>query len=80
VRLEPSRLGALHLRAHARHRTRVHCIVDQCPLIEQRRELLAIHRVSDGLSQPGPHVGALAVADGGDQQVAQRLALEVAQC
>ena len=56
---------------------RVHRVVGQRALFEQVLQLAAVERVLDDRGEPGAHLGLLAVADGLDQQVAQRPALEL---
>ena len=76
VRLEPAGVGALHVLADRCDPRRVHRVVDQGALVEQLLEVLAVDRAVDGLVEPRLDLGSLAVADGLDQQVAQRLLVE----
>ena len=77
VRLQAARLGPLHVLADAVDPAGVHRVVGERPLFEQVLELAAVERVLDDRRQPGAHLGLVAVADGLDQQVAQRPALEL---
>ena len=45
VRLQPARLGTLHVFADAAHAARVHGIVGQRPFIEQVLQMAAVQRV-----------------------------------
>src|SRR5207249_7388023 len=77
VRLQAAGLGALYLLAYAGHTARVHRVVGECALFEQVLKLLAINGVGNGLGEFRPHLGAFAVANGFDQELAQRPALKL---
>ena len=77
VRLEAAGLGALHVLADAVDPAGVHGVVGQRALFQQVPELAAVERVLDDRGQAGAHLGLVAVADGLDQQLAQRAALEL---
>ena len=77
VRLEPLGLGALHVLADAGDLAGVHRVLGQGTLLKQILNLLAVNRVGDSLSQLRPHLGTFAIANGGDEQIAQRLALKL---
>ena len=77
VRLQPAGLGPLHLFAHAEHARRVHAVMRQRPFFEQVLQLGLVEGVRHHLRQPRADFGPFAVADRFDQQVAQRLPLEL---
>src|ERR1041385_3051431 len=76
MRLKASSVGALHVLAHSADAAGVHGIVGQRALFEQVFDLLAIHGVSDHLSQPGSYLRRISIADRLDQQFTQRPAVE----
>ena len=77
VRLEPAGLGALHVFADAVNAAGVHGVVRQGALFEQVLQLRPVEGVLDDRGQARAHLGLIAVADGLDQQLAQRPALEL---
>ena len=77
VGLQAARLGALHVGADAVHAAGVHQLGCQRTLFEQLVQPGAVEGILDDRRQLGAHVGLLAVADGLDQQVAQRAAVEL---
>ena len=77
MRLQAAGLGALHVLADALDAARVHGVVGKRALFEQVLELVAVERVLHDRREAGAHLGLIAVADGLDQQIAQRLALEL---
>ena len=72
VRLEAAGLGPLHVLADAVDPAGVHGVVGERPFFQQVPELAAVERVFQHRRQAGAHVGLVAVADGLDEQVAQR--------
>jgi hypothetical protein len=71
VRLEAAGLGALHLLADAGHPARIHRVVGEGALFEEFTEVGGVDRVLDDGVEPGADFGAVAVADGLDQEFAQ---------
>lgn len=67
VRLQPPRLGTLHVLAHACDAARVHRVVCEGALFEQVLDVGAVHSMLDGAREARAHVGPVAVADGLDQ-------------
>jgi hypothetical protein len=45
--------------------------------LQEIPQMLAVQALGHHSGQPGPHLGLLAVADGVDQQLAQRASLEL---
>ena len=76
VRLQAARVGPLHVRANPLNATGVHRVVNELPLLEQVLQRSVVERLIDGGIEARPHLRLLAVADGIEQQVAQRLAFE----
>jgi hypothetical protein len=77
VRLQPASLGPLHFLADLVYARGIHRIMGQRPLFEQAPERLPVEGVVDDPVEPRPDLGLLAVADGIDQEVAQRSPLEL---
>ena len=77
VRLQAAGLGAFHLLAYTGHAARVHGVMRQGTLFKQGLELRTIHRIGNRLGEFGAYLGALAVANRLQQQVAERPALEL---
>ena len=77
MRLEPARLGPLHVLADAMYARRVHGVVSQGLVFQEVLDVSLVEGVLDHLRQPRAHVGLLAIADGVDQQFAQRPTLEM---
>jgi len=77
VGLEAAGFGALHAGAHAVDAAGVNCVGRQGALCEQFAQLLGIEGVFDGGGEAGAHLRLLAVADGVDEQLAQRPAIEL---
>src|SRR5262249_6040453 len=77
MRLEAPRLGPLHLLPDPIDAARVHRVMRECAFLEEILELAPVERIGYHPRQPGTYFGLLAVADGLDQQVAQRLPLEL---
>ena len=77
VRLEASRLGALHVLPDAMNATGIHGVVGQRLVVEQVADLVRVERPGDDLCQTGAHLRLIAVAHRLDQQIAQRAALEL---
>ena len=70
VRLEPARLGPLHLLANPVDARSVHRVVRECALLEQATQGVLVEGVLDDLGQPRADLRLLAVADRVDQQLA----------
>ena len=77
VGLETAGFGALHAGAHAVDAAGIHGVGRQGALFEQLAQLLGIEGVFDGGGEAGAHLRLLAVADGVDEQLAQRPAVEL---
>ena len=77
VRLQAARLGPLHLLAHALYAAGIHRVVDELPLLEQVLQRRPVERLVDGGIEPRAHLRLLAVADGVEQQLAQRPPFEL---
>ena len=77
VRLQAARLGPLHLLAHALYAAGVHRVVDELPLLEQVLQRRSVERLVDGSVEPRADLRLLAVADGVEQQLAQRPPFEL---
>ena len=77
VRLQAARLGPLHLLAHALHAAGVHRVVDELPFLEQVLQCRPVERLVDGGIEARAHLRLLAVADGVEQQLAQRPSFEL---
>ncbi|OQB38220.1 MAG: hypothetical protein BWY09_01407 [Candidatus Hydrogenedentes bacterium ADurb.Bin179] len=77
VGLEAAGFGPFHLLAHPEDAARIHGIPGEGAIFEQFLQARPVHAVFDGLFQAGPHFGLVAVADGRDEQVAQRLAFKL---
>ena len=77
VRLQAARVGPLHLLAHALHAADVHRVVDELPLLEQVLQRRPVERMVDGGIEAGAHLRLLAIANGVEQQLAQRPPFEL---
>ena len=77
VRLEAARLRPLHLLADSLNAGGVHRVVDELPLLQQVLDRAPVEGLIDSGVEPCPHLGLLAVADGVEQQLAQRPPLEL---
>ena len=73
VRLQATGVGAFHVFADAVHAAGIHGVVGERPLFHQVLEVAAVERIVKHRRQPRAHLGLFAIADGLDQQVAQRL-------
>ena len=77
VRLQTAGFGALHVFADAVHAARVHGVVRQGALFEKILQMAAVQRTFHHCREAGAHLRLIAVADGLDQKVAQRLTFEL---
>src|SRR5690606_8808620 len=77
MRLQPPRLGALHLLPDPLDPGDVHGLRYVGAVLEEFLELLPVDRGLDGAVEPGADLGEFAVADRLDQEVAERLPLEL---
>ena len=77
MRLKAAGLGTLHVFPDAMDAARIHRIVSKRAFFEQVLDLTAIERVVHRGIESGAHFGLVAVADGLDQQIAKRAALEM---
>ena len=77
VRLQAPRFGAFHVLAHAGHLGGIHRVLRQGAFLDQRLQMRMVHGCADGLGKAHLHLRLVAVADGLDQQLAQRAALEL---
>ena len=76
MRLQPARLGALHVFADGRDNRRVHALRGQLALRDKPLDRFDIDGAVDLAEQLGAFLRLLAVADRIDEQIAQRLTLE----
>ncbi len=72
MRLQATGGGTFHLFAYLAHAHHVHHLVGKGALFEQRLQMLVVERLVHDAGEPRPHIGAVAVANGLDDQVAQR--------
>jgi hypothetical protein len=77
VGLELAGFGAFHVVADARDVAGVHGVDREDAVLDEVLEVRSVDGVVDGALEAGADVGAVAVADGFDEQVAQRLAVEL---
>ena len=77
MRLKPASLCPLHILADALHAGRVHGVLSECLVFEQVLNLRLVEGALDRLGESSAHLGLLAVANGFDEKIAERLALEV---
>src|SRR5579859_2149308 len=63
VRLEPPRVGALHLFADAIDAACIHAVVRQGALFEEVLQVAAIHGIGDHLVEARPYLWPFAIAD-----------------
>ena len=77
VRLQATCLGSLHLLADALHARGVHRVVNELAFLEKVLQRDAVERLIDGGVEARAHLRLFAVADGVEQQVAQRFPLEL---
>jgi hypothetical protein len=77
VRLQAAGIGALHVLADALHPAGVHGVVRQHALFEQTLQVAAVERGVEHRGEVRLDLGLFAMADGFDQQFAQRPALEL---
>ena len=77
VRLQAARFRPLHLLAHAPHPRGVHRVVDELALFQQILQRVPVERPIDGGVEPRAHLRPFAVADGVEQQIAQRAPVEL---
>lgn len=66
VRLQPPRLGALHLLAHGRHRVWVHALAGELALGDELLDGADVDRAVYFAEQLGLRLGSVAVANGVD--------------
>lgn len=77
MRLKPPCLGPLHLLADPTEARRVHHLLDQCLVLDEILNMGRVERIGDDLGQPHADLRPLAVADGFDEEIPKRAALEL---
>src|SRR5688572_29448522 len=77
VWLEPPRLRALHIFPNAGNAAGVHSVVGKRPFFQEILKMRTIHGMFYGLSQTCPNLGLISITDGFDQEIPQRLPLEL---
>jgi hypothetical protein len=76
VRLQPARLGLLHLLLDLEQPIRAHRLLGQRVAVEQALQVVVVEGVVDPRREPGADLRLVAVADGLDQQLLEALLLE----
>ena len=77
VRLEASRLGSLHVFANPMDADDIHAVMRKRPILKEFLNVCSVERILDDRLRRARTSGLLAVADGFDQQFAQRAAFEL---
>ena len=77
LRLKAAGIGTFHVFADTLYLADVHGVVGECPLFEQTLEMTAVESGIEDGCEVSLHLRSFTVADGLDQQIAQRLALEL---
>jgi transposase len=73
----PRGAKTFHLFAHARHAAPIHRVVGERSVLDQTLEVWSIHAVFDRTGEARAHLGLVAVADGLDEEIPERPALEL---
>ena len=77
VRLQSTRVCALHLLAHPRHPTGIHDVMGERTIFYQRLKVRPIDSVLNSGRQARTHLRQIAITNGFDEQIAQRSPLEL---